>query len=101
MGAEPSGYDAIVIGSGIGGLTAAAALAKRGRRVVVLERHTQLGGQTQTFQRREYTFATGVHYIGGVGDDTGPDGQFGRMLRWLTDGRLRFASTGSPYDIVR
>ena len=101
MGAEPNGYDAIVIGSGIGGLTAAAALAKRGRRVLVLERHTQLGGQTQTFQRREYTFATGVHYIGGVGDDAGPDGQFGRMLGWLTDGRLRFASTGSPYDIVR
>ena len=94
-------YDAIVIGSGIGGLTAAAALAKRGRRVLVLERHTQLGGQTQTFQRREYTFATGVHYIGGLGDDPGRDGQFGRMLGWLTDGRLRFASTGSPYDIVR
>jgi all-trans-retinol 13,14-reductase len=99
---NPAGdFDAIVIGSGIGGLTAAAALAKRGHRVLVLERHTQLGGQTQTFQRREYTFATGVHYLGGVGDDAGPDGQFGRMLRWLTDGRLRFAAVGSPYDIVR
>ena len=45
-------FDAIVIGSGIGGLTAAAALAKCGRRVLVLEQHTQLGGLTQTFKRR-------------------------------------------------
>jgi len=67
----------------------------------VLEQHFQLGGLTQTFSRREYTFATGVHYIGGVGEAAGSENQFGRMLGWLTDGRLRFASLGSPYDIVR
>ena len=94
-------FDAIVIGSGIGGLAAAAALAKRGRRVLVLEQHFQLGGLTQTFRRGEYLFATGVHYIGGVGEAPGPENRFGRLLRWLTDGRLRFASIGSPYDIVR
>jgi all-trans-retinol 13,14-reductase len=93
--------DAIIIGSGIGGLTAAAALAKRGHRVLVVDRHTQLGGLTQTFSRREYSFATGVHYLGGVGEQPGSAGQFGRLLRWLTDGRLDFASVGSPYDIVR
>jgi all-trans-retinol 13,14-reductase len=93
--------DAIIIGSGIGGLTAAAALAKCGRRVLVLERHFQLGGLTQAFARGEYSFATGVHYIGGVGGEPGQDGQFGRMLDWLSDGRLRFAPVGSPYDIVR
>jgi all-trans-retinol 13,14-reductase len=67
----------------------------------VLEQHFQLGGLTQVFNRQEYTFATGVHYIGGVGEAPGPENQFGRLLRWLTDGRLRFASIGSPYDIVR
>jgi all-trans-retinol 13,14-reductase len=96
-----SGLDAVVIGSGIGGLTAAAALARRGRRVLVVEQHSQLGGLTQTFRRGDYTFATGVHYIGGVGDASGPGDQFGRMLRRFAGEELRFATVGSPYDIVR
>lgn len=94
-------WEAIVIGSGIGGLAAAAALARRGRRVLVLEQHVQPGGQTQTFRRRDWVFATGVHYIAGVGPEAGPDGQFGRLLHWLGDGELRFAPCANPYDIVR
>ena len=73
-------WDTIVLGSGIAGLTAAAALAHRGQRVLVLEQHLTPGGQTQTFQRQGWTFATGVHYIGGVGPFPGPDGQFGRLI---------------------
>jgi all-trans-retinol 13,14-reductase len=42
-----------------------------------------------------------VHYVSGVGTAPGPDGQFGRMLHWLTGGALQFASCGNPYDIVR
>ena len=94
-------WDTIVIGSGIGGLTAAAALARCGQRVLVLEQHSVAGGLTQTFQRHDWSFATGVHYVSGVGPDPGPDGQFGRMLHWLTDGALQFTPCGNPYDIVR
>ena len=94
-------WDTIVIGSGIGGLTAAAALARCGQRVLVLEQHSVAGGLTQTFQRHDWSFATGVHYVSGVGPDPGPDGQFGRMLHWLTDGALQFTHCGNPYDIVR
>lgn len=94
-------WDVIVIGSGVSGLGAAAALARQGRRVLVLEQHSVAGGLTQTFTRGDWTFATGVHYIGGVGDITGSSGQIGRLLAWLTDGALRFVSCGNPYDIVR
>jgi all-trans-retinol 13,14-reductase len=93
-------WDAIVIGSGIGGLAAASALAKRGRKVLVLEQHTVAGGLTQTFRRQDWMFAPGVHYIGGVGPQAGPDGQFGRLLAWLTDDALRFTPCANPYDIV-
>lgn len=94
-------WDTIVIGSGISGLIAAAALARQGQRVLVLEQHTVAGGLTQTFSRQGWTFAAGVHYISGVGDRAGPGGQFGRLLHGLTDGALQFASCGNPYDIVR
>lgn len=94
-------WDAIVIGSGIGGLAAAAALAKREKRVLLLEQHSAPGGLTQTFRRQGWVFAPGVHYIGGVGPQSGPEGQFGRLLAWLSDGALAFAPCANPYDIVR
>ena len=93
-------WNVIVIGSGIGGLAAAASLAHCGRRVLVLEQHHSAGGLTQTFERQGWRFATGVHYVGGVGPQPGPAGQFGRLLAWLTNDELRFAEVGNPYDIV-
>lgn len=93
-------WDAIVIGSGIGGLAAAAALAKRRRRVLVLEQHSVAGGLTQTFRRQDWSFAPGVHYIGGVGPHPGPEGQFGRLLAWLSDDAMHFTACANPYDII-
>ena len=93
-------WDAIVVGSGIGGLAAAAALAKKRHRVLLLEQHSVAGGLTQTFRRHQWTFAPGVHYLGGVGPQAGPDGQLGRLLAWLSEGALAFAPCANPYDIV-
>ncbi len=57
--------DVVVIGSGIGGLTAAALLAKTGRRVLVLEQHDRAGGYSHGFKRKKYLFDAGIHLTSG------------------------------------
>ncbi|GAB4362189.1 MAG: NAD(P)/FAD-dependent oxidoreductase [Methylohalobius crimeensis] len=64
-------YDAVVIGAGIGGLTAGALLARAGRSVLVVERHDRPGGYLHGFCRRGYRFDAGVHSVGGCAE-TGP-----------------------------
>jgi all-trans-retinol 13,14-reductase len=88
-------YDTIVIGSGIGGLTAASLLVQcdestlapkdKARspnqpqpqqptppyhKVLVLEQHDRLGGCCHVFERQGYEFATGIHYVGQMGNAT-------------------------------
>jgi len=63
--ARKDAYDAIVVGSGIGGLTAAALIAQSGRSVLVVERHDRVGGYAHSFRRGNYLFDSAVHLIGG------------------------------------
>ena len=90
-------YDAIVIGSGIGGLGAAALLGRHGRRrVLVLERHYAIGGFTHVFHRPGYEWDVGVHYIG----DTQPGSPLRALFDEITDARLAWADMGPVYDRV-
>lgn len=61
-------FDAIVIGSGVGGLITANLLAQEGMNVCVLEKNKQIGGALQVYVRNRVIFDTGVHYIGGLGE---------------------------------
>ncbi len=62
-------YDIIIIGSGLGGLLSAVMLAKEGKKVCVLEKNNQYGGNLQTFVRDKIIFDTGVHYVGSLDKD--------------------------------
>ena len=91
-------WDAIVIGSGIGGLAAAATLAKSaGKRVLVLERHYTAGGFTHVFRRPGYEWDVGVHYIGEVARS---NSGLRRVFDYVTDGALEWADMGDVYDRI-
>jgi len=58
----PGTYDAIVIGAGLGGLSAAAAFARQGYKVLVLEQHSVAGGYASAFTRPGgFTFDVSLH----------------------------------------
>lgn len=71
-GESKKGYDVVVIGAGLGGLACAAALGKAGRRVLVLEAHSVLGGCAHSFKRKapgggEYLFDSGPSILTDMG----------------------------------
>ncbi len=87
-------YDAIIIGSGMGGLTTGALLSTLGRRVCVLEQHYTAGGFTHSYERNGYEWDVGVHYIGDVGART----RTRRLFDFLSGGQLEWAPMADEYD---
>jgi all-trans-retinol 13,14-reductase len=87
-------YDAIVIGSGMGGLTTAALLSELGWKVCVLEQHYTAGGYTHSFERHGYEWDPGVHYIGDVGAET----RTRKMFDFVSEGNLKWAPMDAEYD---
>ena len=89
-------FDAVVIGSGMGGLSAAALLARlHGMKVLVLERHFRAGGFTHTFTRPGgWRWDVGVHYVGQVEEP----GMARNVLRTVTGGELRWTRMADPFE---
>lgn len=91
--AEP--FDVIVIGSGIGGLSAAAILSKAGKKVLVLEKHFVVGGYTHVFSRKGYTWDVGLHYVGQVHIQ---GTLLNKVFRYISDEQLKWAPLNDVYD---
>ena len=109
--ANSNQFDAIVIGSGIGGLTVAAILSKLNqKKVLILEQHYVVGGYTHEFARESRSYSAlkgqsllrlhkfkwdvGLHYVGKMGK-----GELGRKIfDYLTNGKLEWNKMPDPFE---
>ena len=71
--------DNIVIGAGYAGLATAALLAKQGKEVILLEKHSAIGGCASFFRRMRYTFDVGATTLSGLR----PHQPLGRLFQEL------------------
>ncbi len=90
-------FDVIIIGSGIGGLTSAAFLAKDGKKVLVLEQHSLPGGYLHGFYRKKIFFDSAVYSIAGCGEN----GYITHVLKKLSlEKELKFIEYKSIYKLI-
>ena len=94
---KKSGYDAVIIGSGLGSMTCGAILAKAGKKVLLLEKHYVAGGYTHVFKRKDYEWDVGIHYVG----DVHKDFTFMSILfDYITDHQLKWQEMDEVYDRI-
>src|ERR1700687_4648993 len=89
-------FDAIAIGSGLGGLTAAALYARAGRRVLVLERNQHFGGAATVYRHGALAIESSLHEIDGL-DTEDPKGPVLRALGLDRD--IPFVDVGDLHEV--
>ena len=93
-------YDVVVIGAGLGGLSAATMLAHHGRSVLLLERHNVPGGYATSFVRGRFEFEVALHELSGIG----PPEKRGATFRYLEEigvaERVEFLSVHNLFRAV-
>ena len=90
-------YDAIIIGSGMSGLTTGVLLARYGKKVLILEKHFKAGGWTHTFRREKYEWDVGIHYIGEVHSKRS---QVRKLFDIVSDDKLKWHKMDDNYDRI-
>jgi len=92
-----SNFDAITIGSGLGGLTAAALYARAGHRVLVLERNAEIGGAATTYRHGPLTIEGSLHETAQLSTSGDPKA---RIVQALGIGdELEFVPAGPLYEV--
>src|SRR4026208_259813 len=92
-----NGYDVVVVGGGIGGLTVAALLSARGVNTCLLERQSQVGGCIGRVEFSGYDFEPGD----GLYTSFGPGGIYERLFAHLPVDIPAVSSMSSPYILRR
>ena len=92
----PERYDAVVIGAGLGGLTAAALAARSGRRVLVIDRNACVGGAATVYRHGGLTVDASLHELDGL-DPQDPKRPLLDELGLTAE--LRFVAPGELYQV--
>lgn len=89
-------YDVIVIGGGLGGLSAASMLVNKGKNVLLLEQQSTVGGYATCWQREGIKIEGSLHEI----DDIGKNSEKYKILRSLGLKNVEFVETNELYKII-
>ncbi|MGZ5902920.1 MAG: phytoene desaturase family protein, partial [Reyranella sp.] len=90
-------YDVIVIGAGLGGLTAAALLARAGRRTLVIERNDSVGGAASTYKVGDMLVEASLHETSNPGDPIDPKHAILARIGILD--AIEWVPTGAIYEV--
>jgi phytoene dehydrogenase-like protein len=93
-------YDAVVVGAGLGGLSAAAFLAKNKRSVLLLERHNIPGGYATTFCRGRFEFDVSLHDLSAIGTPNARGSLYNYLDYLGVAGKLTFIPMTDLYRIA-
>jgi len=89
-------YDAVIIGAGPGGLSASIGLARKGRKVLLVEKNEKVGGNCTSGKFGDYTFDLAVHQLSGI---SGNGACAGVLEEYGLDGKIEFKKI-NPFLII-
>lgn len=87
-------YDYIIVGAGIGGLSAGLNLAKNGKKVLILEQNSLPGGLVSTFRRGRFEFDTSMYNLYNYGDEK----HFGKLKKYFEDFNIEVHPVDVPLN---
>ncbi|HWQ75760.1 MAG TPA: NAD(P)/FAD-dependent oxidoreductase [Syntrophomonas sp.] len=93
-------YDAIIVGAGNGGMTAALTLAMENKKVLLLERHNIPGGCGTSFRRGRFEFEVALHQLSGMGSREKPGSLRRFMKKWGVEDEIEWVEMHQLYRVV-
>jgi phytoene dehydrogenase-like protein/ferredoxin-NADP reductase len=93
-------FDVIVVGSGLGGLSAATFLSQAGKSVLLLEKHNLPGGYASSFLRGRFEFDVALHELSGVGGEENRGPLWGLLSACGVAPKVRFMPVAEFYRCV-